>query len=66
MVGGYYLGKVFHINPDYVPYLRIVFLLIFFLYVIIKYIRKKGNKYLISQNCSYHGSVQAIPSLKKR
>lgn len=38
---GYYLGKVFHINPDYVPYLGILFLIIFLLYVLISYIRKK-------------------------
>ncbi len=38
---GYYLGKVFHINPDYVAYLSILFIIIFFLYVFISYIRNK-------------------------
>ena len=38
---GYYLGKVFHINPNYVPYLSILFLIIFLLYILVSYIRKK-------------------------
>lgn len=38
---GYYLGKVFHINPDYVPYLGILFLIVFLLYVLIVSIKKK-------------------------
>ena len=38
---GYYLGKVFRINPAYVPYVGILFLVLFLLYVLIQYIRKK-------------------------
>jgi len=45
IVGGFYLGKLFHINPDYVPYLGIVFFLLFLLYVVIKFIiGKKRNR----------------------
>lgn len=40
---GYYLGKIFHINPDYVPYLSVLFLIGFLLFVLISYIRKKGK-----------------------
>ncbi len=39
--GGYYAGKVFHINPNYVPYVGIVLLFLFILYVMIKYIKMK-------------------------
>lgn len=38
---GYYLGKVFHINPAYVPYLGVLLLIIFLLFVLIQNIRKK-------------------------
>lgn len=38
---GYYLGTVFHINPAYVPYLSILFFIVFLLYVLISYIRIK-------------------------
>jgi membrane protein DedA with SNARE-associated domain len=41
IIGGYYAGKVFHINPDYVPYLGIIFFSLFLLYIIFKYIKGK-------------------------
>ncbi|PGY15354.1 DedA family protein [Bacillus sp. AFS031507] len=41
IVGGYYAGKVFHINPDYIPYLGMVFFILFLLFVIRKYIKRK-------------------------
>jgi membrane protein DedA with SNARE-associated domain len=41
IVAGYYAGKVFNINPAYVPYLGLVLLIFFFLYVLIKYLKKK-------------------------
>jgi membrane-associated protein len=45
IVGGYYAGKVFNINPAYVPYLGMVFFIFFLLYVIVKYIKgKKRNQ----------------------
>ncbi|CAH2717646.1 Protein DedA [Neobacillus rhizosphaerae] len=44
IMAGYFLGKIFHINPDYVPYLGIIFLILFFLYVIIKYIKRKKTE----------------------
>jgi membrane protein DedA with SNARE-associated domain len=41
IVGGYYAGKVFNINPKYVPYVGVVFLILFLVYVLIKYIKRK-------------------------
>ncbi|MFP5112641.1 DedA family protein [Bacillaceae bacterium C204] len=41
IVAGYYGGKVFHINPDYVPYLGLVFFIVFLIYIIIRYIKGK-------------------------
>ncbi|RFU64894.1 DedA family protein [Peribacillus glennii] len=41
IVAGFYAGDVFDINPMYVPYLGILFLFIFIMYVSIKYVRKK-------------------------
>ncbi|MFB5195016.1 DedA family protein [Neobacillus sp. KR4-4] len=46
IVGGYFAGKVFHINPDYVPYVGIVFFFLFSLYMIFKYIKGKRRNYL--------------------
>ena len=46
IVAGYYLGKVFHINPDYVAYLSILFFIIFFLSIFISYIRRKWKKFI--------------------
>lgn len=37
---GYYLGRIFHINPAYVPYLGILFLIAFILYVTVSQFRK--------------------------
>ena len=41
ILAGYFLGKAFHINPVYVPYLGILFLVIFFLYVFIKHLKNR-------------------------
>jgi len=41
ILAGYFTGKIFHVNPNYVG---IVFLVLFFLYVIIKYIKGKKSK----------------------
>ncbi|MCM3115282.1 DedA family protein [Neobacillus sp. MER 74] len=46
IVGGYFAGKVFHINPDYVPYVGIAFFFLFSLYMIFKYIKGKRRNYL--------------------
>ncbi|ETI65930.1 DedA family protein [Neobacillus vireti] len=44
ILAGYFAGKVFNINPAYVPYLGIILLLIFIFYVIIKYIKRKKTE----------------------
>ncbi|MGG3467917.1 DedA family protein [Neobacillus pocheonensis] len=41
IMGGYFAGKVFHINPAYVPYVGVALLILFFLYVLVKFIKKK-------------------------
>ena len=41
---GFYGGKLFHINPNYVPYIGIVFFFLFLIYVMIKYIIGKKGK----------------------
>ena len=41
IMAGYFAGKVFHINPAYVPYAGVALLILFFLYVLVKYIKKK-------------------------
>jgi membrane protein DedA with SNARE-associated domain len=43
IAAGYYSGKFFHINPRYVPYLGIVFLLVFLIYVAMKFVRSKAK-----------------------
>lgn len=45
--GGYFAGKVFNINPAHVPYLGVLFLVIFLVYVLINFIKKKkrGSNY---------------------
>ncbi|AOH53652.1 hypothetical protein ABE28_004760 [Peribacillus muralis] len=44
IVAGYYLGNAFNINPQYVPYLGVLFLFIFVFYVTFKYIKRKKQK----------------------
>jgi membrane-associated protein len=44
MIAGYYGGKLFHINPAYVPYLGLVFFILFLIYVLIKYFKKRNVK----------------------
>ncbi|MFJ7728306.1 DedA family protein [Neobacillus sp. NPDC097160] len=44
ILAGYFTGKIFHINPNFAPYLGIIFLVLFFLYVILKYIKGKKRK----------------------
>ncbi|MBT2665683.1 DedA family protein [Bacillus sp. ISL-4] len=41
IVAGYFVGDAFDVNPKYVPYLGVVFLIIFVLYVTIKYMKKR-------------------------
>lgn len=41
IVVGYYAGKMFHINPEYVPYIGVLFLIVFLVFVLIKYIRNQ-------------------------
>ncbi|WML24909.1 DedA family protein [Neobacillus sp. OS1-33] len=44
IVGGYYAGKVFHINPDYIPYAGLVFFILFLLYVLVMSIKKRKKE----------------------
>lgn len=44
VLAGYYSGKVFHINPSYVPYIGLLFLVIFLAVVSANYIRKKRKQ----------------------
>jgi membrane-associated protein len=44
IVAGYYAGKVFNINPANVPYLGVVLLVAFLIYVLIQHFRKKKRK----------------------
>ncbi|MFD4817617.1 DedA family protein [Peribacillus butanolivorans] len=41
IVAGYYLGNAFHINPEYVPLLGVVFIVFLLIYVSINYMKKK-------------------------
>jgi membrane protein DedA with SNARE-associated domain len=41
MVAGYFAGKVFHINPNYVPYLGLLLLAAFLIYVLFKHFKKR-------------------------
>lgn len=43
IVVGYYIAGTFNINPGYVLYVEILFLVLFLMYVLIKYLRKKLN-----------------------
>ncbi len=40
---GYYTSSVFNINPEYVPYLGLVLLVIFLLFVFVSYIKKRNT-----------------------
>ncbi|MBP0726689.1 DedA family protein [Bacillus sp. RG28] len=44
ILGGYYSGKVFNINPKYVPYLGVLFLFIFLISVLINYLKKNSTR----------------------
>lgn len=44
IVAGYYAGKVFNINPEYVPYLGVFFLVVFLIYVLLKHFKKNKSK----------------------
>lgn len=44
IVLGYYAGQMFHLNPEYASYLGFVFLLVFLLYILIKWLRIKMQK----------------------
>jgi membrane protein DedA with SNARE-associated domain len=45
---GYYAGTIFKINPQYVSYLGLVFLIIFLIYVSFKYLKRKKKKVKVS------------------
>ncbi|WP_088073005.1 DedA family protein [Gottfriedia luciferensis] len=45
IMGGYYLGKKFNIDPKYVPYLGIALLVVFLIVATFKSIRKKRKKH---------------------
>lgn len=44
ILAGLFVGSKVDINPAYVPYLGLVFLAIFFLFVLINYVKKKKGK----------------------
>ncbi|GHI00352.1 DedA family protein [Neobacillus kokaensis] len=41
ILAGYYAGSAFNINPEYVPYLGVLFLLIFLLFVFVNFLKKR-------------------------
>lgn len=41
ILAGYYAGSAFHINPNYVPYLGLVFFLVFLLFVLVNILKKR-------------------------
>jgi membrane-associated protein len=43
ILAGYYTSSIFNINPDYVPYLGLVLLILFLLFVIIKFLKKRNR-----------------------
>lgn len=43
ILAGYFTGRIFRINPNHVPYLGIVFLVLFFLYVLMKYLKDRKS-----------------------
>ncbi|PWW20470.1 membrane protein DedA with SNARE-associated domain [Cytobacillus oceanisediminis] len=40
---GYFAGDLFHINPKYVPYLGVLLLAIFLIYMLFKYVKNKAK-----------------------
>ncbi|PLS18416.1 DedA family protein [Bacillus sp. M6-12] len=44
ILGGYFAGSFFDINPKYVPYVGVVLLILFCLYSLIKYFQRKKEK----------------------
>lgn len=44
IVAGYYAGKFFNINPANVPYLGVLFLVVFLIYILIKHLKKRKQK----------------------
>jgi len=49
LLGGYFIGRSFNVNPEYVPYLGLFFLIIFIAYFLVKWLRKKRRKRKNSQ-----------------
>lgn len=49
IVGGYYLGTAFHIDPMYAPYIGIVFFILFIVYVLWKKGKAGRNKRRVNQ-----------------
>lgn len=44
ILAGYFIGRSFNVNPEYVPYLGLLFLVIFISYFFVKWIRSKRSK----------------------
>jgi membrane-associated protein len=41
ILAGYYAGGAFHLNPKYIPYFGLVFFLVFLLFVLVNFIKKR-------------------------
>ena len=44
ILAGYYAGSTFNINPKVVPYLGLLFLLIFLLFVVVNFLKRRKRK----------------------
>ncbi|MCM3570319.1 DedA family protein [Neobacillus mesonae] len=44
ILAGYYAGSALHINPRYVPYLGLLFLFIFLVFVFVNFLKRKRGK----------------------
>jgi membrane-associated protein len=44
IAAGYFAGRIFHINPAYVPYLGLLFLVLFVIYVLFKHFKNTVNR----------------------
>ena len=44
LLAGYFIGRSFNINPDYVPFIGLVFLAVFIGYVLFKWLGKRKKK----------------------
>ncbi|WLV25401.1 DedA family protein [Aciduricibacillus chroicocephali] len=44
LLAGFFIGRTFNINPDYVPFIGLLFLAVFIVYVLVKWLRKRKKK----------------------